>query len=195
MRGLSRRYSQCTPTDIAGSHSIALRSQHSSSAHWFGSHLSGLASRCVALLRNEGSKSMLRRSALRTFTIARPVGPTAGLGRALCRTAFRSVPPAALRLVHALSLLPTGLAQSRSTSTAARSSDVESQLQESREMCSSAAIPASRQCAPPASRYHLWLPAAMTPPPASAQRGSRAAASAPCELCNLRMNRKILTCM
>jgi hypothetical protein len=36
------------------------------------------------------------------------LGSTAGVGRTLCRTTLRSVPPTALRVVHALSLLPDG---------------------------------------------------------------------------------------
>lgn len=36
------------------------------------------------------------------------LGSTAGVGRTLCRTTLRSVPPAALRVTHALSLLPDG---------------------------------------------------------------------------------------
>jgi hypothetical protein len=56
---------------------------------------------------------MLQRSARRLVSPAR-LGSAAGVGRALCRTTLRSVPPAALRVIHALSLLRTGQAQGRS---------------------------------------------------------------------------------
>jgi hypothetical protein len=36
------------------------------------------------------------------------LGSTPVVGRALCRATFRSVPPAALRVIHALSLFPDG---------------------------------------------------------------------------------------
>jgi hypothetical protein len=71
--------------DIGGVHSVVRRS-HSSSAHCSSSQTSALASRCIALLGNEGSRSMLRRP---SFAYARPRGGRSiaycCTGRSRCR--------------------------------------------------------------------------------------------------------------
>jgi hypothetical protein len=56
--------------NIKDTHSIAQTSQHSSSAHYSGSHTCGLTSRRFAPLNHEGSRSMSRRSSLRTLALA-----------------------------------------------------------------------------------------------------------------------------
>ena len=65
-----RRRWQWILSDIRGSHSVVSTSQHSSSAHCSRSQAVDLASRCIAPLGNEGSRSVIRRPSLPALAVA-----------------------------------------------------------------------------------------------------------------------------